>query len=168
MKGKTLPIIITFIILATIVYLFTNIRQTEVVCEKKTFFDTILLKERIVSVLDGKKISKMTVVKTIILPEKYVNQSNLEVIHSSLNRTLEYLGDKVNYTISGDRIVVTIEVHKNEILLLDNIRFTVENGLQIHINSNTKSNEVIPLMIGDNYTDGEFMTFMKSRGYSCK
>ena len=78
------------------------------------------------------------------------------------------LKEKVNYTISEDRIVVTIEVRKNEILLLDNIRFTIENGLQIHINSNTKSSEVIPLTIGDSYTDGEFMTFMKSRGYSCK
>ena len=63
---------------------------------------------------------------------------------------------------------VTINVHKNEIVLLNNISFVVNDDLEIIINSNTKSSEVIPITVGDNYTDGEFMMHMKNYGYSCK
>ena len=57
---------------------------------------------------------------------------------------------------------------KNETVLLDNISFLSENDLEILIDSNTKSESVITLTIGDNYTDGEFKQYMKSKGYSCK
>ncbi len=168
MKGKTLPFIVTFVVIIVIVYLFTNISQSEVVCEKKSIFEDVLLNEKITSILDGKKISRLIVTKAIILPERYANETVREEIQSSLHRTLEYLGKKVNYKVYDDQIIVTMDVHKNEVLLLDNIRFTTGHYLEILVNSNTKSNDVIPLTIGDSYTDGEFMTFMKSRGYHCK
>ena len=110
----------------------------------------------------------MHVVKTIVLPEKYADEVHLNSIKFALDNTLEYLGDSVKYTIGSDRIIVTIDVHKNEILLLDNIEFLANDDLQIVIHTNTKSSEVIPLSVGDSYTDGEFMMRMKNNGYSCK
>ena len=41
-------------------------------------------------------------------------------------------------------------------------------GLQIKINPNTKSSEVVTLKIKDKYTEGEVMTKMKNSGYVCK
>ena len=89
-------------------------------------------------------------------------------IKFSLNKTLEYLGDKVKYSVNDNNIRVTIDVNKNEIVLLNNIDFIVNDDLEVVVNSNTKSSSVIPLSVGDNYTDGEFMTHMKNYGYSCK
>jgi len=50
----------------------------------------------------------------------------------------------------------------------DNIEFLNTNDLQIKINTNTKSNDVITFSIGDNYTEGELMARMRNNGYSCK
>ncbi len=169
-KSMTLPIIFTFVILAIIIYLFSSIKQTQVFCEKTTTFDSdVGLIEEVEATMDGKKIAALDVTKIIILPEKYtVDQSYLLDIQKELDRTLEYLGDCVKYTIGEDRIIVKIHVEKNELILLDNIQFTSHNGLQIKINSNTKSSDVIALSVGDNYTEGELMIRMKNDGYSCK
>lgn len=168
-KSMTLPIIITFIIIAIIVYLFITLKQTEVVCTKTMNFDSnIRLQEDITTILDGKKISGMTLVKTIVLPEEYADEAHLNSIRYSLDNTLEYLKNKVNYTISSDRIIVEIKAGKNELLLLNNISFNVNDDLQIVIDSNTKSSNVITLAVGDNYTDGEFMKRLKNNGYRCK
>ena len=168
MKGKTIPIVITFIIIIIIVSLFTNIKQTEVVCEKKYSFDKdVYLKENIVASLDGKRITHLVVKKTITLPDEYANDIYLNDIKESFNRTLEYLGNNVSYAVTDNKIIVTLDVHKDEIVLLDNIDFEINNDLKMIINSNTKSNEVITLTIGESYTDGEFMQYMKSKGYSC-
>lgn len=168
-KSMTLPVIITFLFILIIVYLFSSIKQTEVICSKsKTYDGNVRVDESITSTLDGKKITSMHVVKTIVLPEKYADEVHLNSIKYALDNTLEYLGDSVKYTIGSDRIIVTIDVHKNEILLLDNIEFLANDDLQIVIHTNTKSSEVIPLSVGDSYTDGEFMMRMKNNGYSCK
>ena len=52
--------------------------------------------------------------------------------------------------------------------MLKNIEFNDNGDLQIKIDSNTKSSDVIALKVGDNYTEGELMTRMKNNGYSCK
>ena len=165
---KSWPIVVTLVFISIIVYLFTNIRQTEVICLKTSTFDDVVLKENVVTILDGKKIKSMLVTKTILLPEKYANESSMETIEEALDRTLEYLGKKVNYVFNTDKVTVKIEVHKDEVILLDNISFTTKNDLRVFVDSNTKSNAVITLTIGDNYTDGEFMKYMKSKGYNCK
>ena len=168
-KSMTLPFFITFLFLVIIVYLFTSIKQTEVVCEKTRTFDSdVRLKEVITTMIDGKKITSMTVTKSIVLPEKYADETHLNSIKFSLDKTLEYLGDSVKYTISDDRIIVSIDVHRNEVLLLNNISFSSNEDLIVSVNSNTKSSEVVTLSVGDNYTDGEFMKHMKNNGYSCK
>ncbi len=169
-KSMTLPIIFTFIMIVVIVYLFSSIKQTQVTCEKVTVFDSdVRLTEEVVADMDGKKIEGLTVTKVIVLPDKYTgDQSILYEIHDNLNRTLEYLGDHVKYTIGEDRIIVRITVNKNELILLDNISFIEHNGLKIKINSNTKSSDVIALSVGDSYTEGELMIRLKNDGYKCK
>jgi len=120
---------------------------------------------------DYKKIEKIIhygfknkdLLKMAFTHSSYANDNNLPS-----NQRLEYLGDSVKYTVGNDRIIVTIDVHKNEILLLDNIEFYVNDDLQMVIHTNTKSSDVIPLTVGDSYTDGEFMMRMKNNGYSCK
>ena len=166
-KSRKLPIIITFIIIAVIVFLFARIKQTEVVCEKTYSFDSgISLKEKIVATLDGKEINKLDVTKTILLPEKYIKDENyIEDIKNNLDRILSYLGEKVSYSFLDDRIVIEISVNKNEVVLLKNISF---DDKKIIINSNTKSSDVVTLTVGDDYTDGEFMKTLKGYGYSCK
>ena len=168
-KSMTFPVVITFIIILIIVYLFTTIKQTEIICNRVRSFDKdVKVTEDINTIIDGKKITGITVVKTIVLPSAYADETHLNSIKYSLQKTLEYLGDKVKYSINDNIIKVTINVHKNEIVLLNNISFVVNDDLEIIINSNTKSSEVIPITVGDNYTDGEFMMHMKNYGYSCK
>ena len=119
--------------------------------------------------LDGKKITGISITKTIKLPEKYTkDDTRLNSIKMSLEKTLDYLGDKVKYSIGEDRIIVTIKVDKNEIVLLDNIEFIVNDDMEIKINSNTKSNDIVVLKVGDSYTDGELMKKLKNHGYVCK
>ena len=65
------------------------------------------------------------------------------------------------------KVVEGTHVDKNEIVLLNNIDFVHDGELKILINSNTKSNSLIPLTVGDTYTDGEFMKYFKNNGYSC-
>ncbi len=168
-KSMTLPVIITLIIIVVMICLFSNIKQTEVSCSMSNNFENgISVREDILATLDGKKINSMSVTKTIYLPEKYRNEKDIDLIKESLKRTLDYLGDNVKYNYLDDRIVVKINVEKNEILLLDNISFKSSNNLEIIVNSNTKSSDVITLSVGDNYTDGEFMKMMRAKGYSCK
>ena len=122
-KSMTLPIVLAVLIIAIIVYLFANIKQSEISCDKtKTFDGNVRLTERLLVVTDGKEINSMRLTKTIVLPDKYLKDDHYLVgIKNALEKTLDYLGDKVKYTIGNDRIIVTIEVDKNEILLLDNI-----------------------------------------------
>ncbi len=168
-KNMTFPIIITVIIILIIVYLFANLKQTRVVCNQTYTFDSnVTLTEKVDTVIEGKKITELSVTKTIVLPDRFADETHLNSLRFALNNTLEYLGDKVKYNVSSDRMVIQIDVHKNEVVLLKNIQFSVNEDLGISINSNTKSSEVITLTVGDNYTDGEFMKRMKNNGYRCK
>ena len=169
-KSMKFPVIVTFIIIGIIVYFFVTIKQTEVFCEKTYNFDSgIYLKEEVLATLDGKEIDKLKVKKTIVLPSKYTKDDTyLYKFKDNLDRTLNYLVNNVEYTILDDRIIIEISVNKNEVVLLKNISFDVSNDLDIIINSNTKSKDVITLSIGDDYTDGEFMKTLKGYGYSCK
>ena len=168
-KNMALPVVLTFIIIVIIIYLFATIKQTEVSCEKTKIFDAnIRLTENVVTTMDSKKIDKINVKKTIVLPEKYVKDDHyLNGIKNALDNTLEYLGDNVKYTIGDDRIIINIEVSKNEVVLLDNIDFIISDDLQIKIDSNTKSSGVVTLTVGDNYTEGELMKRLKNNGYTC-
>ena len=169
-KSMTLPIIITFILIVIIVYLFATIKQTQVTCVKNNLFDdNIRVNEEVTAIIDNKRIDELTITKTIILPEKYTKSDTyLNSIKFSLDKTLDYLGDKAKITVEEDRIIVKIKVTKDEVVLLNNISFNVNDDLEIEVDSNTKSSNVVTLSVGDNYTDGEFMKRLKNNGYTCK
>ena len=170
-KSMKLPIVITFLFICIIVYLFMNIKQTVVECEKVSTFDSdIKLTETITANLDGKKITALSVRKNVSIPDKYnKKEATLLAIKNSLEYTTEYLEDRASCVITGNHVIADIEVSNNELVLLDNISFVDNNGeISVSINTNTKSSDVIALKVGDNYTDGEFMMYLKNKGYSCK
>ena len=170
-RSKTLPIIITLIFIVIIIYLFMNLKQSKVSCQKsKTYDGGITVKEVVESTTDSKKINSMKITKTIYFADRYLNNTeSIEEIKNAIANTLDYLGDKVTYNVMDDRIIIEIKVSKNELVLLDNINF-VDNGgkIDVIIDTNTKSSSVIALAVGDNYTDGELMKRLKNRGYTCK
>ena len=130
----------------------------------------ITIKEELKTELDSNKISKMTSSKTIILPDKYLSDDKyLEAVKFAIKKSYEYLDDTDVKVTSGDNyILVTINASNKETLILNNIEFYENNGLQIKINPNTKSSDVVTLSIKDKYTEGELMTHMKNNGYTCK
>ena len=109
----------------------------------------------------------MTLTKKIILDDKYADTKHINEVVNALEKTLSYLDD-VRYSTSSNSVTVTINTTGKDILLLKNIEFNDNGDLQIKIDSNTKSSDVIALKVGDNYTEGELMTRMKNNGYSCK
>lgn len=170
-KGKGLPIIITIFMIVVIIYLFATVEQPLVVCEKRNVNDLdIVVSEVLETTLDSNEIRKMVLVKTIILPDEYlVDDNELDSIMFALEKSYQYLGtDKYTITKGKDRVTVKVEVEDNETLILNNIEFFDNDGLQMRINSNTKSSEVLTLSVDDNYSEGEFMTRLKNNGYHCK
>lgn len=170
-KGKGLPIVITIFMIVVIIYLFATLEQPLVVCEKRSTNDLdIVVSEVLETTLDSNEIRKMVLVKTIILPDAYlVDDTELDSIMFALEKSYQYLGDdKFTITKSEDRIIVRVEVEEDETLILNNIEFFDNDGLQMRINSNTKSSDVLTLRIDDDYTEGEFMTRLKNNGYHCK
>ena len=170
-KGKGLPIIITIFMIVVIIYLFATVEQPLVVCEKRNVNDLdIVVSEVLETTLDSNEIRKMVLVKTIILSDEYlVDDNELDSIMFALENSYQYLGtDKYTITKGKDRVTVKVEVEDNETLILNNIEFFDNDGLQMRINSNTKSSGVLTLKIDDDYSEGEFMTRLKNNGYSCK
>lgn len=170
-KKIRLPIFITLVFICIVVYLFTNIKQSKVICEKSEEFDSdIKVEESVISTIDGKKISSLFVRKRIILPDKFSkDENNFNLIKNTLKYTLDYLGNGVTYSFDENSVIANIQVNHNEIVLLDNIELFDNNGeLRIKIDPNTKSSDVVTLKVGDNYTDGELKKKFKNNGYSCK
>ena len=170
-KSMKLPIIITFFVICLIVYLFTNIKQTIVSCHKTRTFETnAQITESLEASIENKKISSLDIIKKITIPEKYLKkEQTLYEIKESIEKTIEYLGKSATVEIRDNNIVVHIKVNNQELVLLDNIILVDNNGvLTIDIDVNTKSNHVVSLKIGDNYTDGELMQRLKNEGYSCQ
>ena len=171
-KNMKIPVVLVFLFIVIIIYLFSNIKQTTITCEKTKSFDSdIKVEETVISKMDGKRIVELNVTKVITLPEKYANDSEkILLIKNSLERTLEYLGDDVTYKYNDSNVVIKANLkNNNQLILLDNISFIDNDGnIEVKINSNTKSNDVIALSIGDSYTEGELMTRLKNNGYLCK
>lgn len=170
-KGKIFPLIITIMLIMIIIYLFATVEQPLVVCEKKNKNDLdIIVSERLETTLDSNEIRKMVLVKTIILPDEYLGDNNqLDNIMFILDKSYQYLDEEqVTITKSKDRVVVKVVVEDDETIILNNIEFFDNEGLQMRINSNTKSSEVLTLRVDDDYSEGEFMTRLKNNGYHCK
>ena len=170
-RGRAFPIILTILLIIIIIYLFANIKQPYVVCTKETTNDLgIEINENIQVTLDGNKIQKMDLTKTLIFPEQYLKQEDnyLNSMHYIIENSYEYLpSDTVTMKQESDRIIANIVVDQDETVIVNNIEFENIDDLQIKINSNTKAQDVVTLSINDNYTEGEFMTHMKNNGYTC-
>ena len=171
-KNKTFPIVITSIIIMIIIYLFATVEQPYITCSKSTIDNLdIRVVEEISTTIDGNKIKEIGLTKTIVLPSKYLEDDiHLNSIKFSLKKHYEYLDkDVLDYFVEDDRIVVKINVDDNETLVLNNIEFfDNDNTLEMKINSNTRSSDVVTLSVGDKYTEGELITRMKNNGYVCK
>lgn len=170
-KNMIIPSIVTVLMLVVIIYLFASIKQPYVECSKRTTDSFgIVVNENLVITLSNNKISKMHVTKKIILPDKYLNDdSYLEEIKQALIKSYSYLSsDVVTISRGTNYLLVDINILKDETIILNNISFIDMGGLQIKINPNTKSSEVVTLKIKDKYTEGEVMTKMKNSGYVCK
>ena len=154
-KSMKLPIVITFIMLIIVVYLFATLQQDKVVCEKTTNFDNdVTLKEVVTTTIDNDSISNIQLVKKIILPKKYLDNESYQ--------------NSVKYEITSTGVIATIDISKDELVLLDNIDFSSNGDLGMNINTNTMSGDVITLKIKDKYTPGELMKKLKNNRYSCR
>jgi len=169
-KSMKLPIIITFIMIIIIIYLFATLQQDKVECEKTTTYDNgVKLTENITSIVDSNSISNIHLVKRITLPERFLKDDTYKnSVKYSLENTLDYLGKKVKYTTTTDSVVVTIDISKDELVLLDNIDFDGDDDLGIEIDTSTVSGDVITLKVGDKYTTGELMKKLKNNSYVCR
>ena len=170
-QGRVFPIIITVILISIIIYLFATIKQPYVECSKTTTELGIRIVENLQVTLSSNNIEKMDLTKTIILPDNYTSEENnyLDSIKVAIKESYDYLPKKVvEVTQDSDRVIARVVVDDNETLILNNIKFTNVEDLQIKINANTKAKDVVTLKIKDSYTEGEFMTRMRNNGYSCK
>ena len=113
-------------------------------------------------------IPKISTISLAVLPDKYNNDATIKGIRYSLEKTLSYLGDRVEYTHTDYGLLVNIDINDDKLVLLDNISFIENDSLEIKVESNTKNSNVVVLSVGDNYTDGELMKRLKNNGYSCK
>ena len=110
-KSKLSPIVITILLIIIIIYLFTTVKQPYVECHReKTTDANVVVKENLKTNLDGNKITKRELTKTIILPEEYSDQYEkyIKSIEYGLKNAYEYLGKKVTITKEDDRVIVKI------------------------------------------------------------
>ena len=162
-KSLVFPFIITLIILGIIVYLFMNVNQPYVECDKTTTFDgNIKISENLKTTLNGNKIDKLELIKVIKLNDtKHINS-----VKNSLKDAYKYLGKNAKVSIDNNKVIIKVVVDDNETILLNNITFNGENSLEIE--NNTKSSNVVSLKINENYTEGELITRLRNNGYSCR
>lgn len=169
-KEYIFPIILTCLILVIIIYLFMNVKQPYIECNRSSTDEFgVKISEDLNVTLDGNKIDQMTLVKSIILPEKYLQDDTyLDSIQYALKESYAYLG-KSDFKVSKseDRVIARVQISDDETIILNNIDF-ISSDLKIKINPNTKSSDVVALKIGDQYTEGELMKRMSNNGYSCK
>ena len=170
-KNRVFPIIMTVLIIVIIIYLFATVKQPLVVCEKKTVNDLgIAISEELEVTINGSEIDKMVLVKTIKLPEEYLEDDTyINSVMFTLEKSYDYLGEnKVSMSKTQNKVIARVEIDDNETIILNNIEFFDNDELQMKINSNTKSSEVVTLKINDKYSEGELMTRLKNNGYSCR
>ena len=170
-KNRIFPIVITILLISIIIYLFTSIEQPYINCFKTTVSDMdIKINEDLTASLDSNKISEIKLTKEIVFPSNVItdNPKIIDNMKYAIEKTYNYLGDKVKISKTDDKIIISVTVNKNETVILNNIEFINDNGPQIKIDTNTKSSNVVTLKIADKYTEGELMTRMKNNGYTCK
>ena len=101
-KSMTLPVIITLIIIGIIVYLFANIKQTEVTCVKNNLFDdNIRVNEEVTAVIDNKRIvNSNRNMKSYYFKNKFYDPNTSQKFEKSFDYS-NYLLDNLKNKISG-------------------------------------------------------------------
>ena len=161
--------VITVIIIVIIFYLIVNIKQPYITCSVNHVDDLgIKYNEVVKSQFSSKSISKIEIVRVISLPDRYNSETNVNAINYALKRSYKYLGKDVKFSTNDNEVTMKISTVKNLPIILNNMEFYDQNGLGIKIDTNTKSSESANLKIGDKYSEGEYIVFMKGYGYSCK
>ena len=142
-----------------------SVKQPYIECSNEKVTDAnSVVNENLKVSLEGNKISKIEVIKSMNLDKRYINS-----ISYSLENAYKYLGNKASIERESDKIIVKITVDKNnETILLNDIDFYNNDGLQIDVESNTKSSDVVTLSINDKYSEGDLLIRMKNNGYRCK
>lgn len=162
------PILIVAIVIVIIFYLIANTDQPYVSCNMthKGELD-IETKETVNVGLSSRKIVDLNIKKVYTFPDKLNKEANINMLKNLLDNSLEYLGDDQDVYVKDNQVFVTIITKKKAPVLLDNVEFTMDDGLSIKVNTNTKS-DVTSLSVGEEYSEGKLLSYLKSRGYSCK
>ena len=162
------PIVLVAIIIVIIFYLIANADQPYVTCKmNKTDNLKIGIKEDINVKLSSRKIVELNIKKEYTYPDNLNKESNVDELKSVLENSLEYLGEDQNIYVKDNQVLVNIITKKKKPILLDNVEFNYNDGLAIRVNTNTKS-DVTSLSVGDEYSEGNLLVYLKNRGYSCK
>ena len=162
------PITIVAIIIVIIFYLIASTDQPNVTCSISRSDDlNIEIQETVKAKLSSRKIIELNIKKEYILPNKLNKESNINMLKNLLDNSLEYLGDDQDVYTKDNVVTVNIITKKKNPILLDNVEFTMNDGLSIKVNTNTKS-DVTKLSVGEEYSEGELLTYLKNRGYSCQ
>ena len=162
------PITIVAIIIVIIFYLIASTDQPNVTCSISRSDDlNVKIQETVKAKLSSRKIIELNIKKEYIFPNKLNKESNINMLKNLLDNSLEYLGDDQDVYTKDNVVTVNIITKKKNPVLLDNVEFTMNDGLSIKVNTNTKS-DVTKLSVGEEYSEGELLTYLKNRGYSCQ
>jgi hypothetical protein len=162
------PITIVAIIIVIIFYLIASTDQPNVTCSISRSDDlNVKIQETVKTKLSSRKIIELNIKKEYIFPNKLNKESNINMLKNLLDNSLEYLGDDQDVYTKDNVVTVNIITKKKNPVLLDNVEFTMNDGLSIKVNTNTKS-DVTKLSVGEEYSEGELLTYLKNRGYSCQ
>ena len=162
------PIVLVAILIVIIFYLIANADQPYVTCKmSKSDNLNIEIKEDINVKLSSRKIVELNIKKEYTFPDNLNRDSNVNELKNSLENSLEYLGEDQNIYVKDNQVIVNIITKKKKPILLNNVEFSYNEGLAININTNTKS-DVTSLSVGDEYSEGNLLVYLKNRGYSCK
>jgi hypothetical protein len=162
------PITVVAIIICIIFYLIASTDQPNVTCSISRSDDlNIEIQETVKTKLSSRKIIELNIKKEYVFPKKLNKDANINMLKNLLDNSLEYLGDDQDVYTKDNVVTVNIITKKKNPVLLDNVEFTMNDGLSIKVNTNTKS-DVTKLSVGEEYSEGELLTYLKNRGYSCQ
>ncbi len=169
-KNIFFPALITVIIIIIIIYLFINIEQPYYTCTKNTNTKNVLVSDTIKIGLQNNKIKEINLNKIITVKEDYLSKNDgyPNAILFTAETAYEYL-DKDIYIINknNNSVDINIEATDDEVLIINNLEFN-DNNAEIEINTNTKSNDVVVLKVGDTYIESDLVKYLKNNGYTCK
>lgn len=169
-KSLFWPVMIGVVIIAIIIYLVANLKQPYVTCNIRNNNDVATVDEKLLVTFNSDTISNIKYDKTVYLNDKYKESVHTNSIKENFDRAYKYLGDSYSLRIDNNVIYVNINLDKKVPVILNNIEiyYNEGDGIVTKIETNTKASGVTTLSVGDKYSEGQFMTKLKNKGYDCK